>query len=511
MRGRSISAARVAAAIAATMLVMSTRGDGVAGVAAGKGIYLKGESVSGPEITATIAEDASPVAAPLLPCVNCHGRDGAGKPEGGVAPSKITWLELTKPYRLETVNGRRRPPYTDATLARAISTGVDSAGNALNGAMPHYTMSPRDMTALIDYLKILGRDAVAGVTSTTVRVGTIVPRVAAGERISQVLQGVFSDAGEIHGRRIELTTIELPSDRAVAGNAVESAIAANHPFALVGGLINGVDATVNEVVERAEVPLILPITSHSDNSSANRQRFYLHAGVEEQVAGLVRFLDGSRKQRVSRIAIVARRGENLLVARKGLARSGNAREIAMIDPDRADFSQLLSTEMKHADAILILDRQFPLESLVTPMRKSNKAPALLFLGELLPRDFFAAGASLQGVMVALPTSPVDMTTEGLAGYHTFAEKHGIGPDHLAAQLSTYVSAKVLLYALQKSGRDLTPESFRSALESVYEFDTGIAPPLSFGRNRHIGSTRVDVATIDSARRLSPIGHFEAEP
>ena len=71
------------------------------------------------------------VSASVLPCRSCNGVDGRGKPEGGVTPSDLTWAALTKPYGVDHPSGRRHPPYTEALLKRAITMGLDSAGNEL--------------------------------------------------------------------------------------------------------------------------------------------------------------------------------------------------------------------------------------------------------------------------------------------------------------------------------------------------------------------------------------------
>ncbi|MEE8350344.1 MAG: hypothetical protein V3R94_12285 [Acidobacteriota bacterium] len=56
----------------------------------GREIYLKGTSPSGGEITALFGQADLQVPASVMPCVNCHGRDGRGRPEGGVTPSNLT-------------------------------------------------------------------------------------------------------------------------------------------------------------------------------------------------------------------------------------------------------------------------------------------------------------------------------------------------------------------------------------------------------------------------------------
>src|SRR5260370_26292650 len=98
--------------------------------ARGKQIFVHGSSVS--KITATLGGDSGELPGETLPCANCHGLDGRGKPEGGVVPSNIRWSELAKPYAVERQDGRKRPPYTLQSLKRAITPGLDPAGNVVS-------------------------------------------------------------------------------------------------------------------------------------------------------------------------------------------------------------------------------------------------------------------------------------------------------------------------------------------------------------------------------------------
>src|SRR5262249_5174857 len=66
--------------------------------ALGKEIYRKGISRAGDEVSAVLGESTTAVPASVLACVNCHGHDGVGKPEGGIVPPEITWEALTKSY-----------------------------------------------------------------------------------------------------------------------------------------------------------------------------------------------------------------------------------------------------------------------------------------------------------------------------------------------------------------------------------------------------------------------------
>ena len=102
-----------------------------------------------PAVKARIGVPPVDAPATLLACVNCHGRDGTGKPEGSVVPSDITWEALTKPYGVTHASGRTHQPYTERLLVRAICLGIDPAGHELHPTMPRFQMSREDADALI--------------------------------------------------------------------------------------------------------------------------------------------------------------------------------------------------------------------------------------------------------------------------------------------------------------------------------------------------------------------------
>src|SRR6202035_4867159 len=98
----------------------------------GKRIFRSGEGAGGREIPATLGTEGVETTATTLPCAGCHGRDGRGRPEGGVAPPDVTWAALTRPYSVAPNGGRLHPPYTERLVKRAVTLGLDAAGNPLD-------------------------------------------------------------------------------------------------------------------------------------------------------------------------------------------------------------------------------------------------------------------------------------------------------------------------------------------------------------------------------------------
>lgn len=153
----------------------------------GRAIYVDGKG--GQPVVATVGAAGGALPATLLPCISCHGEEGRGRREGGVSAADLTRASL---WQAAIVGGRSRPSYTDALLKRAIATGRDAAGQALDRAMPRYRMSARDAGDLLAYLAILGSEAPPGVGADVVRINVV------------GAPGLTAPTQTVYGRRIEL-------------------------------------------------------------------------------------------------------------------------------------------------------------------------------------------------------------------------------------------------------------------------------------------------------------------
>lgn len=122
----------------------------------GKIIYTTARSPSGNELSYWLVGGGQRLPARGVTCATCHGEDGRGGREGNVRAPDITYEALTKPGHVTLPSRRKRAPYTDALLARAITQGLDSSGQQLNLLMPRWSLSDSDLQDLLTYLKRLG-------------------------------------------------------------------------------------------------------------------------------------------------------------------------------------------------------------------------------------------------------------------------------------------------------------------------------------------------------------------
>jgi len=61
------------------------------------------------------------------------------------------------------------------------------------------------------------------------------------------------------------------------------------------------------------------------------------------------------------------------------------------------------------------------------------------------------------------------------------------------------AARILVHALELCGKDASRESLVTALEGLYEYETGLMPKITFGPNRRIGALGAYIVTIDTEK------------
>ncbi|HEV2986796.1 MAG TPA: ABC transporter substrate-binding protein [Candidatus Angelobacter sp.] len=465
----------------------------------GKQIFLTGTSARGDEITARIGADNSSVPAAILPCASCHGRNGRGRAEGGVAPSNITWEVLTKPYAITSAAGRQRSPYTDALLKRAIVMGVDSSGNPLQTTMPRFQLKITDLSDLVAYLHVLGTETDPGIADSELRLGVV---LAAGNQFAETRAAVRSvleawlkdvnDRGGIFGRKLALRFLEPPEEGAARMAALRKFIDSEDIFALLASNLAGVEHESADLVSEREVPVVGALALYPQIAAPlNRYVFYLQPGLSEQARALVIFAHQQLDHAPSHVTIIGERDPRSISVTAAVQaecnklgwKSVESVNPAAVTPDRRQTGN---------DLVLVLAPGILSKVVELDARSSQKAQYLV-PASLVDLDLSTLPEELRShISVAYPTLLSDGTSDGVSYFRKLMSDSSQATHHLAAQWTALASARLLTYALEKAGRDLSREQLIEILERTYQFPTGLSPTLSFGPNRRIGSTGVHI-------------------
>ena len=485
----------------------------------GKQIYVQGTSASGAKIDAHLGDSSIEMPGSTMPCANCHGLDGHGKPEGGVTPSDLTWELLTKPYGVTHASGRHHPPYTEGTIQAAITQGKDPAGNKLLSVMPRYTMSREDLTDLTAYIEHLGSDHDPGISDRSIVIGTVIPTegamAEAGQAAKAITAAYFDEVnlqGGIYNRRIELQWVGAAVAPAITRSNLEHLLAEEPIFAITGAFIAGSENDMLPLIAQHQVPLIGPITLYPEaDSLLNRQIFYLFSGLDGLARVFISFAAHNPAFRNPRVMMVypqtSANAHILDEIEKQSRKEGLRDPLAYDYPFRAfDAARAVEqTRRESPDAVLFLGSADELLSFMKEAEKSATFPYIFLPGGIAGPALFDAPAGFSGkIFLSFPTSPADQSAEGRKEFTALAEKYKVPASHLPTQIVAYSAAKVLVEGLMRAGKDLSRESLIEALEGLYQYRTGLTPAITFGPNRRIGSTGGYVVKVDlKEKRFSP--------
>ncbi|MBV7481231.1 ABC transporter substrate-binding protein [Pseudomonas sp. PDM31] len=468
---------------------------------AGKRLYREGMSASGAPIMARVGAADMVLPATSLPCANCHGADGLGRPEGGVRPPDLSWSRLTSSHGQQQINGRNYPAYSEASVARAIQEGRDPGNNRLDPTMPRFVLSINDQRNLTAYLKRLADDRDPGLTPDSLHLGTLLPGSGPlseeGATVAAVLKGCvarINGAGGIHGRHLRLTILDPGTDRASAEQALERLIEQEQVFAMIAPLAPALDPDLAARLEKAGIPLIGPL-SMQGTVQASPQIFEPLPGLREQMIALADYAGSSLRvlPGPTLVAYPDEPGQRLAAQELSQYLQDHAwKDVRLLayDPTRDELPL-------GSRSVFYLGSGSGFSSLADRLRTAGQVPYLFaasnqVAGNLLqvPNDFS------RRVFLAYPFVPSDWTHAGRLALTQLREHQGLGGQYGVLQVGAFSSMMLLSEGMKQAGRDASREKLVNALEGLHDFDTGLTPLISFGPGRRLGLSGAHIVTVD---------------
>jgi len=262
----------------------------------GRALYLEGRRADGQRVAATVLGDV-PVSGAQAPCASCHGRSGMGTSErGNQSPPIAGPLLFDAAERIQ-----EGPPYTEATLARAVREGVRSSGKPLDPLMPRYTLDDGDVAALAAYLRTLGPGPAPGIDDENLHLATVIGSdVPADVRkaVLDVLEAfvtaknaeVRNDGARSRARIQEgrtrvpyrvwsLDVWEVSGPPKSWRRQLERQYRDDPVFAMVGGLATGTWQPMHEFCEENAIPCLLPSPDRPHEVEGDFYTLYFSGGL----------------------------------------------------------------------------------------------------------------------------------------------------------------------------------------------------------------------------------------
>lgn len=353
-----------------------------------------------------------------------------------------------------------------------------------------------------------------GVGPTRILIGQSAPLTGANAELgNDIRNGALAyfakvnAAGGVHGRRIELATLDDGNQVPRAGENTRRLVEEQQVFALFGYASATLSRPALPIVEKHRVPFLAPFTGADPMRVFNRHVYNLRASYADELEKIVEHYVPFGVKRFSIVyyddvvgrenhAAVERalKKRNLAVVSVAAFRdrvkpdiAGGVKAIAAGTPDVV----ILTTLYKHTADFVRAARKSGLAAQMA----SNSFPGASPLAREL-------GADGSGVVVATVVPPPNKRSEPIVvEYRAAIEKQLGRKEYSFTSLESYIGAKVLVEALRAAGPRPTREAFMKALDSMKGFDAG-GYAVSFSPSNHNGSSFVELTVLGRDARFS---------
>jgi len=340
-----------------------------------------------------------------------------------------------------------------------------------------------------------------GVTPRTVVLGQSAPLTGAlqaqGEDIRNGALAYFrplNDAGGVHGRRIELATLDDAGtpERTLANT--RRFIEEFKVFALFGYADAGTTRKLLALVQQARVPLVGPVTGAALARQAGRSVYTVRAGHAAEIESVIGHYAQLGLRRFALLRAEDAAGEEYLAAaRSALSRRGLDAPMDAALKQGADGIAGLAREafVADPDVVIFALPQPPAADLVRALMRTGKRTQLVALSPADPEQLAQAlGADGAGVVLSQVVPPlVQESLPVVAEYRAAIEAETGRKAYSPASFEAYIAAKVFAEAVRRVGPTLTRDALLLALDAMAYHDLG-GHTVRFSRTRRQGSERI---------------------
>jgi len=315
--------------------------------------------------------------------------------------------------------------------------------------------------------------------------------LAAFEQVNQ--------SGGIHGRRVELMTLDDAGNEAKAKENSEHLIADHKVLALLGYISRPSSVAGAKIASEAKVPFIAPFSGTPALYRFDPYVFTIRASYDEELAGMVKQLVMTGYTRIGFAYLNDARQVNVPLVENLLAKHG-LKPAVLVGLDRTSgevFEQAKALTSANPEVLLALANNVPLTALTREARRmGNTTPfwivsfvdSKLMVKELGP----LAEGQVFAQIVPLPTKRnMRIVKEYQRDYAAKFPKSTLS----FTSLEGYIAARTLIEGLKRAGPNPTRGRLARALESLGEFDLGDYF-INFSADNHNGSRFVDLTIVN---------------
>ncbi|WP_019142089.1 ABC transporter substrate-binding protein [Noviherbaspirillum massiliense] len=356
-----------------------------------------------------------------------------------------------------------------------------------------------------------GASAEEGVSDTTILIGqtvgltgTVAGPVKETNEGANAYFAMINKQGGVHGRKIELLTLDDKFDPKLTLANAETLIKKHHVFALLQGRGTPHTQGILPLLNAYKVPLVGPSTGATVfHEPVTPWLFNIRARYQDEVAKGVEHFSTLGFTNIALLHVDDAFGQDCLEGFQKAMAAHNLKPALItkfdrVNPDYAAAAKrvieanpsalIISSSAKNTiEVIKAIRAQGGTMQIMTQSNNSSAS----FVKELGP-----AGS---GVIVTQITPAPHLVSTTLGQEFGRAAK-ATGATISYAAMEGFVNAKVFVEGLRRAGRNLTREGFVRAMESMERVDFG-GLMVTYGPNDHSGSEFVELTMIGKDGRF----------
>lgn len=367
----------------------------------------------------------------------------------------------------------------------------------------------------------------AGVTESEVLIGSSLALEGHARYLGrQTLHGALAyinhvnGQGGIHGRTLRLIAYDDGYDppRCVANT--QRLIVEDRVFSLFCYVGTPTTVKIIPLVQEAKIPLVGMFTgANALRDPLQRYIINVRASYYQETHAAVKYM--VEDLGIQKVAVFYQydaygfdglKGTEMALREHGLAPVARGTYIRGTLDVEEGLGKIIHSE---AEAVVMIGTYDPCAKFIRLSKTAGFNPVfhnVSFVGaDELARKLGRDGEGVIVSQVVPPPEPAEDRNRlwGTLEYAELLKRFYPEDDPNFVGLEGFINAKVLVEGLKRAGRELTRENFIDAVESIRDFDLGIANTLSFSPGDHQGLDRVYFTQIRDGRLVRMPDRAEA--
>jgi branched-chain amino acid transport system substrate-binding protein len=311
--------------------------------------------------------------------------------------------------------------------------------------------------------------------------------------------------GGVHGRRIELVSEDDRYEPSVAPTASKKLIEEHKVFALLGYVGTPTGVAHLPVTTQAKVPLVGMFTgAEALRAPFNRYVFHVRASYYDETEKIVEQVLSTGGKRIAvfyqndAYGEAGRKGTEIALTKRSLKIHANG----TVERNTLKVEDAVKTiNAAEPDAIVMVGAYAACAEFIKQMRKAGSGATFYnvsFVGSKALADALGQDGSGVAISQVVPF-PWGTAVPVVKEYQQLSAKAGF-TDYNFSAMEGFLTAKVMVEALRRAGKNPTREGLVDALERMQDVDLG-GFYVNYSPKNHAGSKFVDLTIIGRSGRF----------